>query len=124
MRQTILITLLLLSGCFPFAGGNKDLPGPYELEISEDGKIFWLHGPGERDNGGGILNGDVRQLGWSENYIVAYRHSTFRADPDGWMVVDVRKQTIAGPLSEVRAREIVGTPEVTVRPASEAWKQL
>ena len=121
--RSLILAALLLSACFPFEGGSRDLPGPYELERSEDGETFWVNGPGAESDGGGILHGAVTQVGWSQNHIVAYRKSTFRGDPDGWMVIDVEKQTVAGPLSDVELRKVVDIQGITLQPATEAWKR-
>jgi hypothetical protein len=116
--------LLLLVACFPFGGPSRSLPGPYELERSEGGDVYWINGPGGKTTAGGVLEGSVEQIGWSDKYIIAYRHSTFRGDPDGWMVIDVKSRRIVGPLGEAELKQNRELQPIHAVAVAEAWKRL
>lgn len=125
MRASVCLGAFLFVACFPFGGETKGLPGPYSLEESEDHEVFWLHGPNEPENsGGGVLEGIVLQLGWNDEYILAYRYSTFRGDPDGWMVIDVKGRSLAGPFTEQQIKLRPELRTIHVYPVKEAWKKL
>ncbi len=112
----------LLVGC----GRGRAIVGGYHLEQFHENNKFYLHKNGVDDTkmGGSILDGIVLKIGWNERFIVAERHSFYRGDPDGWMIIDVRSGTSAGPFkqSELRARaEVCG---IEILPVSEAWEKL
>lgn len=72
---------------------------------------------------GGVLGGDIQQLGWSERYIVASRRA-----PDGssgWMVVDVRTHKVAGPFADNQWTQIVALngdlKDIRIRPVQQVW---
>jgi hypothetical protein len=76
--------------------------GRLQLEQWEDGNTYYLNKKGHKGSGsgGGLLDGTVQRIGWSQRYIVAKRYSTFRGDPDGWMVIDLQSGEITGPFSD------------------------
>jgi hypothetical protein len=79
--------LVAVVGC----SDTKSLPGNYKLERWEDNKTYYLLGPSkqsEDSKGGGLIDGTVIRLAWNGEIIGAERHSTFRGDPDGWMIID------------------------------------
>jgi hypothetical protein len=123
-RLTSTTLLLLLAACFPFGGPTRPLPGSYELERSEGGDIYWINGPDGARTGGGVLEGSVERLGWNDTYIIAYRHSTYRGDADGWMVIDVNSRSIAGPLTETELKNRRDLEEIQTLAVAEAWKRL
>jgi hypothetical protein len=123
-KQLALLFLLvpLLGGC----NRGRTVVGGYRLEQFHENNNFYLHKDGVDDSkiGGSIIEGVVLNIGWNERFIVAERHSFYRGDPDGWMIIDVRSGTIAGPFkeSELRARAEVRGMEIF--PVSEAWEKL
>jgi hypothetical protein len=57
----------------------------FELKQWEDSKTFYLVRSGEKDNGGGVLDGTVTRIGWNARYIIAERKANFGAiKTDGW----------------------------------------
>jgi hypothetical protein len=126
---TFMPVLLCGSGCMdqdPFNLSQRKIAGEYRLEKWEDGKTFYLHKRGHDDSsqGGSIIGGIVRHLGWNDSYIVAERHSICSADADGWMIIDIKSGGMSGPFSEA---EFASRPEsqgIKTYRASEAWKRL
>ena len=119
------LALLLLSGCDqdPLGCSIGTLPGGYGLQQWDSGDLYYLKGPGETETGG-VLEGTVSQIGWNDQFIVAERHSTFRGDADGWMLVNVRSHQISGPYRESAWRKNPVLSNVRVYKASSAWQTL
>jgi hypothetical protein len=113
--------LLTMAGC----SDTKSLPRNYKLERWEDNKTYYLLGPSEtKAQGGGLIDGVVVRIAWSEEIILAERFSTFRGDPDGWMVVEIKTGKISGPISQAEFDEIRRRYRLKVQEASEAWSAL
>lgn len=123
-NQILLLSLILfLPGCMdadPFGLSRKTLSGPYELEQFESGD-YYLLGP-HPIAGGGILDGVVEEIGWSDTVIAAKRHANYRGDPDAWMIVHVQKRTIEGPIDEQTFRQRF--PEMKTEQPEAVWKRL
>jgi len=105
---------------------QRKVAGDYRLQQWEDGQTYYLHKRGHDDSseGGSIIGGTVLRIGWSARYVLAERHSIYRGDPDGWMIIDVQTGSTRGPLTEADLR---GRPEsqgITIYEAGEAWKRL
>ena len=116
------LLVLLISGCEQ----QHTIAGDYRLEQFEDGKTYYLHKRGHDDSpeGGSIIGGIVLRLGWSSRYILAERHSIYRGDPDGWMIIDVQSGAMTGPFAYT---EFLARPEahgIQVYQVDEAWKRL
>jgi hypothetical protein len=94
--------------------------GPYRLEPFE-GK-FYLEKAGAEETGGGCIEGTVQEIGWTNGFIFAKRYANYRGDPDGWMVIDVTKQSMIGPLPEAEFRQKY--PGVQTLSPEAAWKKL
>jgi hypothetical protein len=118
----ICFLLLVVAGCTD----TKSLPGNYKLQRWEDNKTYYLLGPSknESDQGGGLIDGAVIRLAWSGEIIVAERFSTFRGDPDGWMVVEIKTGKISGPISIAEFDMIRKRYRLQVKEASNAWSTL
>ena len=118
---------LLMIGCDQdlFHLSYRKIAGDYYLHRWEDDKTYYLEDrTRDKQDGGGAIGGVVVQLGWNDGFILVKRHSTFAGDPDGWMIVDVKKKTIQGPYT---AEEIKSMPEadgLDVLDASKAWAKL
>lgn len=121
--RTILTIFFLLG-----AGGcadTKSLPGNYKLERWEDNKTYYLLGPLQQaTNGGGLIDGVVLRLAWSEEVIGVERFSTFRGDPDGWMIIDIKSGKISGPISKSEFDIFRDKYRLQVREADQAWNEL
>jgi hypothetical protein len=64
------------------------------------------------------------QIGWNEHYIIAKRHSIFRGDPDGWMIVNIHQQSIEGPFSDEVIRTRTEARGMNFLYPADAWKKL
>jgi len=130
MRRLVPALLLLfavgVSGCFPGDGNQRTIVGDYRLHQWEDGATYYLHKRGHDDSadGGSIIGGIVLHLGWSSRYIVAERHSIYRGDPDGWMIIDVKTGAMTGPFTETDLRMHSEVSGIQIYEVSEAWKKL
>ena len=118
----LLLAAIVLVGC----GQRRQVAGVYRLEQWEDGSTYYLHERGHDDSpeGGSIIRGTVLRIGWSSRYIVAERHSIYRGDADGWMIIDVRTGKISGPFSETDFRARPEADGIKTYGAAEAWKRL
>ena len=95
--------------------------GLLRLELFESGD-YYLEKAGVEETGGGCIEGTVEEIGWTNGFIFARRHATYRGDPDGWMIIDVNKQSMTGPLSETEFRAKYHGVQ-TLLPEN-AWKKL
>ena len=121
MRYAALLTILLLcgSGCNP---SQRKVAGAYRLErFNENGK-FYLERAGVEETGGGCIDGTVEEIGWTNGFIFARRVALSSGDPNGWMVIDVSKQSMIGPLPEAEFRQKY--PGVRTLSPEDAWKKL
>ena len=131
-RQKIVIgiigslVLVFIAILFVFGGWERKVVGKYRLEQFEDFKTYYLHKAGQDDSaeGGSIIGGIVLRIGWSSRYIVAERHSIYRGDPDGWMIIDVESGKISGPFTETAFQARPESKGIQIYEASEAWKRL
>jgi hypothetical protein len=110
----------------PFGFSHRRVAGPYQLERFDEGGVsYYLHGPGEVPaSGGGLLEGTVTELGWTDSLIVARRRPTFGGDSAGWMLIDVRTARIEGPLSDSSSRSRAARAAVRPMPVDAAWRRL
>lgn len=118
----LLVTALMMIGC----GRERTISGAFQLEQWEDGTTYYLHKRGQDDSseGGSIIGGIVIRLGWSDRYIVAERHSIYRGDADGWMIIDVQSGMIDGPFKEIEFRARPEAKGIEIYDVNEAWKKL
>lgn len=128
MRFIILSVLFCLTfgACVdqdPFGLSRRQIAGSIHLEQWEDFERYYLVGP-EQLNGGGLLEGTVQQIGWNDRYVLAFRYSTFRGDPDGWMIVDSRSGTIKGPFADAELAQHPGIQGIDPVAPSVAWQLL
>src|SRR5437773_2051341 len=122
LPSLLLLLVLLVSGCEQ----QHTIAGDYRLEQFEDGQTYYLHKRGHDDSseGGSIIGGIVLRLGWSSRYIVAERHSIYRGDADGWMIIDVQSGAMSGPFTEAEFQARPEAQGIQVYQVSEAWKKL
>ena len=117
------VLLVTFMGC----GDTKSLPGNYRLERWEDGKTYYLLGPPNQTGdvgGGGLIGGLVDRMAWDGEIICAERYATFRGDPDGWMIVDIKSGKISGPVSKLEFDAVRIRRRLEVKEASVAWDEL
>lgn len=104
---------------------TKSLPGSYKLERWEDNKTYYLLGPSPLDGkGGGLIGGTVLRLAWSDAVIGVERFSTFRGDPDGWMIIDIKSGKIYGPISKSEFEIFRAKYQLQVKEVGQAWNEL
>ena len=115
----LLIVLVCASGCNP---SQRKVDGAYRLERFDENGKFYLEKSGVEETGGGCIDGTVEEIGWTNGIIFAKRYATYRGDPDGWMVIDVAKQSMIGPLPEAEFRQKY--PSVQTLSPEDAWKKL
>lgn len=76
----------------------------------------------------GPLDGRVVKIGWNDRYLWAERTATFRADLDGWMIIDTRQHLVLGPYSNdafAERSKVIGEGNAVESIApEEAWKRL
>jgi len=120
------ILLIFIAVLFVFGGRERTVVGDYRLEQWEDFQTYYLHKRGHDDSaeGGSFIGGITLQIGWNKRYIVAERHSFYRGDPDGWMVIDVKTGNMAGPFTESEFRARPDSQGIQIYGAAEAWKKL
>jgi hypothetical protein len=115
----LLIVLVWATGCHP---SQRKVDGPYRLELFDENGKFYLEKAGVEETGGGCIDGTVEEIGWTNGLIFARRIAISRSDPDGWMIINVAKQSIIGPLTGVEFR--LKYPEVQTLSPEDAWKKL
>jgi hypothetical protein len=116
-----LTLLVALAGC----DNTRSLPGGFALQMWEDGKTFYLVGPGgANQEGGGAIGGTVIRLAWNNELIAVERHANFRGDPDGWMVIDTATKHVTGPITAEQFGHLQAAHKLRVRAADEAWAEL
>src|SRR5690606_20749894 len=106
-RTTLLIPtaaaiMVIAAGCMdtdPFGLSSKRIAGKYQLEQFESGNYYLLK-DGHKSLGGGFIDGTVLAIGWDTDIIAAKRYANFRGDPHGWMIIDLRSDSMTGPLTD------------------------
>ena len=124
LRSLLFIGLTFLCGCMdqnPLGLNTKELAGQYSLHQFEGG-LYYVTKPGD-DGGGGILEGTVLEIGWNNDIILAKRRANFRGDPDGWMVINIAKREVSGPISEEERRSNPQYSKIETVSPDVAWKR-
>lgn len=126
MRWLISTALLFVAIATAGCDQQRKVAGDYRLEQWEDGQTYYLHKRGHDDSseGGSIIGGTVLRIGWTSRCIVAERHSIYRGDADGWMIIDVQNGTMSGSFSEADVRSRLEAQGIQIYEVREAWKQL
>ena len=89
---------LLLTGWVdqdPFGLARQRMKASYSFEQFEGG-LYYLQRVGYPNEGGNYAGGTVQEIGWTEKEIFVKRFSTSRAEPDGWLVIDLRSDANQG----------------------------
>ena len=105
----------------PFGLLEKRIGTSYSLERFEGG-LYYLQRVGYPSEGGGYIGGTVQAIGWTDKEIFVNRFSTSRADPDGWIVIDLRSDKLDGPFADEEFRSRF--PNVLLMSPADAWKRL
>ena len=116
----------LLCGCNIDSGWScRPVSGDYCLERWEDGKTYYLRDKRHPDlSGGGVIDGVVQRIGWTDSTIIAWRKPLFGGDPWGWMVIDVRRRSVEGPISDAERVRRPDLRSIAVTSPEIAWPHL
>ena len=112
---------------------SRKVAGGYCLDRMFEGDHYnltscWGHSglTGLTDNG--PMDGTIAKLGWDSRYILAWRVALSRADPDGWMLLDVANDTLEPLITDTALAERKNrSPEVArlvVHDVQTAWQLL
>jgi hypothetical protein len=120
----ILALVPAMAGCDqdPFGLNTRTIAGKYGLERADEN--YFLIDDDHPDAVGGVVEGVVLSIGWDRQRIVVERHSIFRGDPDGVMVIDLADGKIRGPLTR---EAVAADPElqgIKLLPPADAWQSL
>jgi len=115
-----LILALLLTGCDSPA--SRSIGGGYRLEQWEDGVTYYLVEPG-KEEGGGAIDGTVEKIGWDKDRIIAWRKPIWEGNQAGWMVIDIRRHAVSGPISE-ELRTRTELRAISAMSPAIAWSKL
>lgn len=129
IRRIIVLTLVMsaaIAACSDdnFGSDCRSMPGSgYSLCRDANGPtVYYVESAGKSPSGGGLIHGTVKTIGWSDSVIVASRISTFRGDPDGYMVINLATKKVEGPFT---GDEILRKfPNVELEDASKVWLSL
>lgn len=101
---------------------TRSLPGGYCLELDREFDLYRVQDCSRRRNvneGVGVLQGSIQELGWNASTIVALRKSCC-GNGDGFMIIDIASDRIDGPFPrEVMERRLgvdAGMRGITIRP--------
>lgn len=106
----------------PFGVTERRVAGDYRLNRWEDGTTYYLVGPGPAESGGGAIEGTVQRIGWSDSLIVVRRRAM--AGQDGWMIVEVGRGRVRGPLSDAEFQGHSVYARISTYRADSAWRHL
>ena len=121
---TAAVSLACLAACDqdPLGLSERAIGANYVLERAESN--YFLIDANHPDTVGGVIEGVVLAIGWDQQRIVVERHSIFRGDPDGFLIIDLKTRAMRGPLTR---EALTADPEVgaiKLLPAAQAWESL
>ena len=94
-----LIAIAISSLLFGCDRSSKRLVGGYSVERFEQGQ-YYLVCDGCNTGSGGVFEGTIEEIGWSDQRILARVTRVYRGDTDGWYVLDLNTRQVRGPLSD------------------------
>ena len=123
-RAALLGTAFLIASCVgDIFVPSMALPGGFRLEQFESTHYYVQRGDWLVP--GGVLGGEIGQIGWNEHHIVAWRSAMRGRETSGWMIIGVGRGSIEGPLSVAAFRDRMARDgalrDITVRSVKEAW---
>ena len=108
---------LLLVGC------NQDrrpLSGRYYLErLVEGGTSYYVIDPEARNDGGGVFDGTVEEIGWNQDWIVARVKRIFHGDPSGWFALNLKTNEVSGPFEDTELKTNPSFANIKMRTVAE-----
>jgi len=82
-----------------FEEGNP--PNYYVETRNKNAKdIRFENGDAPHIDGGGVFEGTIKEIGWNENWILAWVKRLSNGDPNGWYALNVKTRVISGPIPE------------------------
>jgi hypothetical protein len=118
------VGIVMLAGCDVDLFGTDARPvvGGYKLLVWESGNYTLIT---DERNGCGVLNGNIERIAWSDSVILAEQTTCGgRNARSGWMVVDVKKHTIEGPIDPETIPKRADVAALKPIPPAEAWQKL
>lgn len=106
----------------PLGRSKRLVSSPFALHQFEDLQTYYLVTDSVSD-GGGVLEGTVLSLGWSDRIILAKRKAMFGGRED-WMIVDVTQRRVLGPFDSVTAAGRSEVAGIEMMSADSAWRRL
>ena len=126
MRFAVLSLLIALTvGCDqdPFGMSSREIVGPYELQMWEDGVTFYLQGPSNIHNSAhGALEGIVIEIGWNEELILVLQNDD--GSGGGWRIIEIESRTVSSIVDEAYIEQRPVLRDLNVYSAAEAWERL
>ena len=81
----IFLLAFMITGC---GGSKKKIVGNYYLWQWEGGRSYYLVDKHTSPNGGGLIDGTVQTIAWSDNYIYIQKKPLFSGEKKGWVIID------------------------------------
>jgi hypothetical protein len=107
---------------------RRTLPGGYEVVRTEGPYIVAKAGQAPRFDQSNLLLGEVTSLGWTDRHLVARRQSGGSKGWSGWIILDVQRGEMKGPLTDAEFKQTqdrdLALREVKVLSMEDAWKEL
>jgi hypothetical protein len=106
---------------------RRPVVGGYCLERWNEGHTFFIlvscptSDKIQHRTDNGVLDGNVREIGWDARYIVVKRYPL--SPPDDWVAVDTKENMLLGPVAtrgELDGR-LPALANIKVQPVSTVW---
>ena len=78
----------------------------------------------DQTNGDKSIAGPVEKIGWGGGYVLAWERSSSDRRPSGWVIVDCKTRSVAGPMSDEEFGSRSVGLNIQVLGAAEAWRRL
>lgn len=117
----------MITGCVFDGGSKKKIVGNYYLWQWEGGRSYYLVDKHTSPNGGGLIDGTVQTIAWSDNYIYIQKKPLFSGEKKGWVIIDVKNKKKTKTISEQVMRERLsanGDSNIQFYSAESAWRDL
>lgn len=117
IASAVILISLLLCGCNQ---SRRQLPSGYSLErFDEGGTSYYVVAPGKVLEGGGAFDGTVHQIGWNNDWILAYVNRIYGGDTNGWYVLNLKTSQITGPFQDAELKTNLAFSSIkTVQPVA------
>lgn len=126
----LLIGASLIAGCDQdiFENRCRQLFNSFYIVKWEDGKTFYLNNScdlsNNNSNGGGMIEGTVKEIGSNSRYVFIKRMPLFSGEPEDWILIDKENHTLIGPFSSLDSNFRKKLEGVKLINANEAWNNL